>query len=515
MKQIALCLLLLLTSCQPDATPKAPTKTLRVGANDGPQSLDPRTGRALSDATILNMLYEGLMRLSPEGGIAPGMAETYEVSDDLRTYTFHLRDTQWSDGTPVTAADFIHSWASQLDPNFAAPNIFALYTIKNARAIKAGSLPPEQLGAKAIDSKTLVVELEEPTPYFLDLTAFYALFPTNQDNPQVTNGPFLLDHYTPNSELVANKSPSYWNASEVKIDSVIIAIVDEHTALNMFESGALDWTGSPLSTIPPDAFATLAKADNLQVAPAAATHWLRFNVQRAPFNNVKLRRALAMAINRDELIQNVIQGRQVAAMSIVPSSPRWESQELFQDNDLEASRKLFAEALQELDLTVDQLPTITIMYGYSERHHKLAQALQQQWHQALGIWIDLEAMESKLFYDKLKRQDYFIANGSWFADFDDPINFLSVFESKVNGTNNTGWESGEFRELLRLSSLQADPAQRQDLLRKAERILIEDMPVAPIFFYSLNYLKRPKLEGVSVSPTGIQLFRDGYFGTNP
>lgn len=509
-------LLLILASCQPDPTPKTPveTQTLRIAANEGPHSLDPRKGHTLADATVMNMLYEGLMRLTSEG-IVPGMAESVSISDDKKTYTFHLREAKWLDGHPVTAQDFIYSWTSQLNPHFESTNAFFLYPIKNARAVKNGTCPAEHLSVKAADALTLVVELEEPTPYFLELTAFYPLFPVNSHNEEITNGPFSLVAYTPKHELTVTKNPHYWDSSSINLDHITIILVDEHTALNLFELGEIDWTGSPLSMIPSDTLAALAHSAHLQASPVAATHFLRFNIHKAPLDNAKLRQALSLAINRDQLIHTIIHGSQQPATSFIPSFPNWEAQHLFQDNDQQLARQLFQEALEESGFTIDSFPAMTLSFGYDQRNYTIAQAIQQQWYRVLGVWIDLTATEFKLFREKIESQDYFVAYGSWFADFCDPLNFLSVFENKDNTTNGTGWENTRYQELLRLSSRQEDPQVRKSMLNEAEQILIQDMPIAPLFFYHLNYLKSPNLKKVEISPTGIQIFRNGYFGSNP
>ncbi len=494
---------LLVCGCQKEV--KAPQKSLRVAATSGPQSLDPRSARTLVDATVLNMLYEGLFCYTPSGALVPGVATDVTISPDLTTYTFHLRNSHWSNGDPVVAQDFITCWKNQLQPGIPAPNAFLFYDIKNARAAKAGMAPISSIGIHAPDEQTLVVQLEQPTPYFLELTAFYAFFPVNphaEEERLPANGPFHLIRYSPNSELITEKNPYYWDSSHVSLAGVNITIINEHTALSLFEMGELDWAGSPLSTIPNDAMQSFAQDKRLTTVPAAATHWLRFNIDHPSLNNVKLRKALTLALNRQELISHVIRGNQTPAMSVVPPSRQWKAHAFFNDGDIKMAKQLLAEALDEMP----HQPVLTLLFGPNERDRQLAQAIQQQWYTHLGIWVELQSVETKLLFEKLKAQDYHIANGSWFADFDDPLNFLSVFEAKDNGTNHTGWENIKYKDLLRLSSLEADPAQRQHLLHEAESLLIADMPVTPLFFYSLNYLQTSEAQAVGVTPLGIQIF---------
>lgn len=482
-------------------------RSLRVATETHPESLDPREARSLAEATALNALYEGLMRFTPDGQLAAGVAQSVDVSEDRRTYTFHLRDALWSNGKPLTAHDFVQSWRSELNPSFPAPNAFMLFPIQFARAAKAGKVPVESIGVAARDDKTLEVTLEQPTPYFLQLTAFYALFPVYVSDTHVTNGPFRIQQDSPNEGLKLVKNDLYWNADSIHLDAITLTKLDGNTALGLVENGELDWTGSPLSTIPSEAYNTLEADHKLASVPAAATHWFRFNVEKPPLSHPKVRRALALAINRQELVENVIQGHQRPAMSIVPSYGADKAIDYFRDDDRATARRLLAEGLAELSLS--QFPSVTLIYSNTDRHHKIAQAVQQQWKKTLGIDIAIQALESKLFYDKLKGQDYQIANGSWFADYDDPSNFLEVFASKSNGTNNTGWEHSQFQQLLQEGATQGDPKRRMAMLKEAEKILMAEMPVAPLFFYSLSYVKSPRVEGVGITPTGVQIFRDG------
>ncbi len=490
-------LLICLFGCSKQDT--SSSKVLRVAADVAPSSLDPRSARILADATVLNMLYEGLMRVTPDGQVVPGIAESVSISEDRLTYTFHLRQALWSDGSPVTAQDFAASWLYQLSPAAPAPNANMLYVIKHAQNAKTGTQPLSSVGIEAKDASTLIVSLEQPTPYFLDLTAFYAYFPFKEN---AFNGPFTLKHYSPNSGLEASKNYLYWDADAIRLDGVNIILLDDSTALSLFEAKGLDWVGSPLSTLPAESLDSLPF---IQSSPAAATHLFRINVNNAPLDNPKLRRALALAINRRELVEHVIKGNQSPAMGIIPKGHRWPISAHFLDHDAIEAKKLFIEAT-----TNSALPTLTFMYKPNEREHKIAQVLQQQWHQNLGIWVELQAVETKLLLERLRSGNYSLANGSWFADFNDPINFLSVFESLDNGTNNTGWDSPTFKKLLADSATAFSEEKRRRLLIQAEELLMAEMPIVPIFYYNLNYVKAPNVHGVGITPLGIQVFRDGW-----
>lgn len=468
------------------------TKAFRIGAKQGPSSMDPRSARSLTDANILHLLFEGLMRPC-SGGVSPAVAKSVFISKDRLTYVFTLRESSWIDGSAVTAKDFVRSWADQIAPSTSSVNSSMFYCIKNAEKIRQGIEPIESFGAVAVDDKTLSVELKEPTPYFLHLTACYAFFPVHEDADK-TNGPYFLKSYTPGRELVAEKRESYWNASRIKIETISLALVDSYTALNMFEEGTLDWTGSPYCSIPAEA---LPFVKHLQTAPAAATSWLRFNVQKFPLDSLSLRQALHLSIDRQEII-DATKAAHTPAFAVIPSMDTWQTQRLFSYSPKRA-KEHYLRALEE----IGDAPKITLSYLYDNNHHAIAQCLQQQWYRTLGLWVELQAVEEKLLAEQLTHLEYSISLGSWFADFTDPLNFLGVF-AENNHLNQTGWEEERFKELLRLCSL--CPHKREELLREAEAVLLEQAPIAPLFFYSLQSLKQPKVEGVTISATGIQLF---------
>ena len=444
------------------------------------------------------------MRLDNGGKLVPGMAKEVVISDDALTYTFYLRNAHWSNGAPVTSQDFAYSWKSVLDPKFAAPNAFQLYPIKNARAFKSGEVSSNSLGISMPDAQTLVVTLEKPTPYFLELTSFFTLFPVNQQQQNSYNGPFLLASNMVKDEIIAKRNPYYWDQDAVRLDEVHFIFLDERTALGMLETGELDLVGSPLSALPSDAIDALGK--QIHAVPAAGTQWLRFQIEKNPTNNLAVRKALTLAINRRALIDHVVRGNQLPATGLIPPGVLWEAQSYFADHDLKAAQEALKEA--------GEVASLTLTYTQSERNHRMAQALQEQWRVALGIHVALEALEPQIAAQRIKSQEYQIALGSWFADIRDPINFLAVFERRDNGTNHTQWENPKYRQLLAESDIAPSELERKKLLQQAEATLMQDLPVAPIFFFRLNYLQNPRLKGVTVSELGIIQFRDAYFEVN-
>lgn len=508
-------LVLICLSCRRIQKPIASdSSTLRVSSEQDPTTLDPRQVRDLPTATVIHMLYEGLMRIDSNGQPQPALAESVEISPDRKIYTFKLRQSAWSNGDPVTASDFEESWKTILNPNFAAPNAYQLYLIKGAKEAKKGATPLDDVRIRAVDDRTLVVELEQPVPYFLDLTAAYFYYPVSKtirekiaqntqptESDYVFNGPFVLENWTKHNELSAVKNPFYWDLSHVHLDKIVLVHVENSTALQLFGRDEIDWIGSPLSTIPPDAIMTLKKKGDLQVYPSAATYLFRLNIEKAPLNHIKIRQALGLALNRQSLVDHVLQGNQIPALSLVP--PRlMKNASLYQDDQTATAYQLLEEALNELKIPRQDLAKITLCYAAGERSHKIAQVAQQQWRQTLGLDVQLQSCESKVYYDRLNNQDYQVSIGSWFADIRDPISFLDVFKFKNNGTNNTQWENPNYIKLLNLSSQLSNPREREQLLKQAEHVLIREMPIIPLFHSTYNYLKQPYVKGVYFSELG-------------
>ncbi len=246
----------------------------------------------------------------------------------------------------------------------------------------------------------------------------------------IGNGPFKLKNWAHHNSLIFIKNENFWDASEVHLTKITATILDEHTALTLYENRELSWAGSPMDTIPQDAVATLKARHQLRVLPAAGTHWCRYNTAKPPFQNSQMRRAFALSIDRKAIVTHVTQGNQKPALAVVPPSFGLPRHAYFEDHDSPMAWEAFQKGLDALNLSKDDLPSISLSYPANDRNQKLAQALQQQWAKGLGITVTLQGEESKVFLDRLKRGDYQIALGSWYADIQDPVNFLDLFKSK-------------------------------------------------------------------------------------
>ncbi|HSX26668.1 MAG TPA: peptide ABC transporter substrate-binding protein [Chlamydiales bacterium] len=509
--------LILIAGCQKSTTDISHTLKINLGMD--PQTLDPRKARDLSTITLMHMVFEGLTRTSRTGDVEMALAKGVEISEDGLQYVFHLRKSHWSNGDLVTSADFAHSWKSILDPHFPTDVAYQLYPIKNAHKIKIGELEADQLGVLTPDPQTLVVQLEQPIPYFLEALSLSIFFPVPHQvvtaNPDwaldpsthVCNGPFSIKSWKHSDQLQVEKNPHYWEAKEVKLEGIDLYMVASDTEIRMFEEGKLNWAGSPLSVIPIDAVAKLKEMEKLQVSPLCGTYFFRVNTEKKPLSNASFRRALAIAIDREGIAEHILQGGQAPAKSLVPPQMDLSKGGYFPDCQQETAYSLLMEALLELDLTMENLGPIAISYCSSERNASIAQAIQKQWEETLDLHVELEAVEPKVFFQRLSKKEYQLAAGSWTADFNDPINFLEVFKYKEASTNNTNWESSKYIDLLNRSTLCRDVNERKQILREAEQILMDQMPIIPVFHFALNYLQQEELKEVVLSPIGQVDFR--------
>jgi len=529
--------ILLTTGCDNEPEKKQPEVTyqecneqiLRLNLNDDPLSLDPRYSRSLRDLTVVKQLFEGLTRLNEESKPELALAEHVEISEDGKTYTFKLRETFWSNGLPITTQDFIYTWHKILEVHSACDYANIFYPIKNAKLAKEGKCPLEEVGISAIDDTTLVVELEYPTPYFLELTAFPAYYPickevdlknkhwaqaTAASQGFVSSGPFTVEKWTNNQELSLVKNQTYWDLPSVSLDRIVFSIIsDNNTEHCLFEKGELDWIGLPISiNISTDLIEKMKQEGKLHSYHVAGTYMLKFNTERAPFNLPKLRKAFAYAISRQEIIDHILLGNQIPATSLLPPTMSLQKKGYFKDGDSELAKKLFEEAMEEYGLTVDNLSDIVLTYLPTERNCKIVQLIQQQWRKTFGIDVNLLSYENKAFRSLLKSGQFQIAIGDWIGDFNDPITFLDLFkyrndEKTGNGLNDTGWYNSLYSELLDCAVQELDEGRRSQYFKEAETILMNEMPIIPLYHHSFSYIKKDYVKDVLLSPLGLADFK--------
>ncbi|MFZ5627331.1 MAG: peptide ABC transporter substrate-binding protein [Bacillota bacterium] len=496
----------------------AKEQVIKYNLGADPETLDPAKATGAPEMTVLNALFEGLTRYDKDGKIAPGMAEKWEISEDGTKYTFHLRDAKWSNGDPVTAKDFEYAWLRALDPKTASDYAYQLYYLKNGEEYNSGKITdPAQVGVKAIDDKTLEVTLKAPAPQFLGLTAFSTLYPVNKKaveanpeawfkNPEtlISNGPFKLKKWAAKQQIEVEKNPSYWDADTVKLSQVVFTLVESaDTELTMFKTGQIDIGNNP----PTQELDNLKKDGSLKIGPQLTTYFYRFNVTRKPLDNPKVRKALALAIDREAIVKNVTKAGQTPADAFVPfgfpdATPdkdfRKVGGSLIKTFDAEEARKLLAEAGYP---DGKGFPEITILYNTNENHQKIALAIQEMWKKNLGINVKLVNQEWKVYLKSQSNLDYDISRAGWGADYLDPMTFMDMFVTN-GGNNNTGWSNPKYDELIKKANLESDNAKRMEYMHEAEKILMDEMPIAPIYFYTHPYLMKDNLKDVVVPSFG-------------
>lgn len=495
-------------------------KILRSNNSSEPGSLDPALAQGTHESWVLENVFEGLMTFDEKGELVPGMAESYEISDDELTYTFTLRDgVKWSNGDPVTAEDFEFTWKRALDPELAADYANILYYIKGGEAYNTGQGSRDDVAVKALDEKTLEVTLESPTAYFLELTAFYTYFPVNKNvvesNPDwakkpethVSNGPFKLVKWEHNAKLVLEKNESYYNADKIKLDGIDLDIIeDQNTAWQKYEGGEYHI----LVDVPTSVVAQLQAQNDpeLEIGAQVGTYYYNVNPEIKPFNNVKVRKALSMALDRETIVKNITQGGQIAAEGVVSYGLLDETGKEFREGvgslieyDPEGAKALLEEGLAEEGMSIEEFSNsnFVLLYNTSESHKKIAQAAQEMWRTVLGIEIGLENVEFQVKLDREKSGDYQISRAGWIGDFMDPMTFLDLWASD-SSFNDVNYNNPEYDALLKEAKSTIDQNVRMESMRKAEKMLMEDMPVLPVYFYTQPYTVKSNVSGIIKVP---------------
>jgi oligopeptide transport system substrate-binding protein len=484
------------------------TGILHLGNGAEPESLDPHLTTGVPEYQIIKGLLEGLIRedgktLEP----LPGVAERWEVSDDGRTYTFFLReDAKWSNGDPVTAGDFVFSFRRMLSPELGAEYAYMLYVIEHGQAYHQGG--EQRPSVAALNERTLEITLESPSPYFLRMLNHHAFYPVHaptlraaggerdRSNPWarpetfVGNGPFTLEEWSLQERIFLKKSDTYWNRDAVRLNGIFFYPVDDvQTEERMFRSGLLHRTSSvPLPRIPhyqKDASGVFISA------PYLTTYYYLLNTTRPPLDDVRVRQALALSIQRELITEKLLKAGEVPATWFTPPGTGGFSPSRQLEEDVDRAKALLAEAGYPEG---KGFPEFTLIYNTSESHRAIALVIQQMWQRNLGIRVQLQNLEWQTYIMSRRNLDFDIARAGWAGDYADPHNFLDLHLSK-GGNNHTGWGSGTYDNLIRKAAGETDTEQRFKLYDRAERILLEEMPLIPIYWYTRNYLLHPSVKG--------------------
>lgn len=502
----------------------AEPKIVRHNLGADPQTIDPALNSAVDGAILLVNVFEGLCKTDENEKAVPGVAESWEMSDDGLTYTFKLRDSKWSDGEPVTANDFEYAWKRALDPVTAAEYAYQMYYLKGGEAFNSGEGTVEDVGVKAIDEKTLEVTLESPTPYFLELTAFPTYFPVRKDmveaDPEgwalnmetyISNGPFKAVEWSHNDVLRVVKNDNYYAADTVKLDGIdFYMIVEESTGMSAYESGEIDY----LEHIPTDQIPTLQESnEDFEIQPYLGTYFYVFNTSKEPVNDPKVRHALTLAIDRQAIVDVVTKAGQKPASGFVPEGMTLSDGSSFREAagdfaipataNIEEAKKLLAEAGYP---DGQGFPTIEVMYNTLEAHKAIAEAIQEMWKQNLGINVELRNEEWKVFQETRTQGDFVIARHGWIGDYVDPMTFLDMWLSN-SGNNNAQWKNDDYDQAI-ADSKKASGADRDALMMKAEKIMMDDWITMPIYYYTKPTLLKQYVKNVHFSPLGFVFYQN-------
>jgi oligopeptide transport system substrate-binding protein len=512
---IALCVTLLLACAAGESNVERGNREgiLHYGNGSEPQGLDPHVVTGVPENKLIRALFEGLAvknpyTLEPE----PGVAQRWEFSDDRRVITFHLNpEARWSNGDPVTAGDYVWSWNRALNPAMGNLYAYMLFPLKNAEAYFNGKIDDfAEVGVKALDDLTLQVTLTEPTPYFIQLMDHYSTFAVHRPTIEkfgkatdrftrwtrveniVGNGPFVLKEWKLNRRITMARSPTYWDRDNVKLNGVVFYptenIVSEE---RMFRVGQLHYTqGIPLDKIP--VYEAMQDSPYVQ-APYLGTYFFLLNTRRPPLTDVRVRKALSMAVDRETLNATVLQNSNVPAYSITPPDTLGYNPPRLFDFDVDQARRLLAEAGFP---DGEGWPGIELIYNTSESHRKIAVALQQMWKDNLNIEVTLSNQEWKVYLDSVTQMDFDIARRGWIGDYVDPNNFLDLYLTD-GGNNNTGFSDPRYDDMILRQAPQAKTREeRFAIFYEAEKLLMEQMPIIPIYTYTSKHLIHPSVRGL-------------------
>ncbi|MGF1549728.1 MAG: peptide ABC transporter substrate-binding protein [Sphingomonadaceae bacterium] len=510
-----LCLALALNACgtrERDVDVAAAEGILLKGNGSEPKSIDPHLVTGVPENKIIQALIEGLIAYHPDDDTlpAPGVAESWEHNEDYTVWTFNLReDARWTNGDPVVAGDFVYSWERILSPALGAEYAEMLYVIENAEAFHQGEIDDfDQVGVRALDDRTLEVRLKGPTPHFLLMLKHYSFYPVNprvvEEHGGMTdrqsgwstvenyvgNGPFRLKEWSTNEVLEVEKNPDYWDAETVQLNGIrFFPIENVNTEFTAFQGGRLHVTNE----VPNDRIPSLRAEmpDQLMIEPYLGSYFYRVNVTREPFDDPRVREALALAIDRSLIVERVTQGGQAVATGFVPQGITGYEPTDAVGHDPERARALLAQAGYPGG---EGFPNAEILINTSENHRKIAEAIQAMWRETLGIEIGIYNQEWKVYLDSQSSLNYDISRSGWIADYVHPMTFLELFTTG-NGNNDTGWSNSSYDSLIRRAQTADSEEQRISLLKRAEAILLEDLPVLPIYWYTRVYMKDPRVQG--------------------
>lgn len=501
------------------------SKGVELNVNVGPEpaTIDPAKNSAVDGATLINHAFEGLMKLDKDNKIVEGQAAKYEVNKDETVYTFTLREgIKWSDGEQVKAEDFVYAWQRLVDPKTGADYNYMIDMVKNANEIMAGKKKPKELGIKALDEKTVEVTLTTPTPYFLEVCAFPATFPVRKDiveanadtwstDPKtyIGNGPYVLKSWEHQSKMTYVKNENYYDLKKLGPDTInFVLMEDKNTMLSAYKNNEILFADD----LPSEEIDAM-KDKGLVIEKQLGTYFLSINVKKEGLDNVKVREALSLALDRDYIVEKVAKGGQIPADSFVATgltdadgktefhenAKKWYDAKDYKGN-VEKAKKLLKEAGYE---NGKGLPSIELMCNPG--HEPIMEAVQNMWKENLGVNVTISSQDWNVFLETRKQGDFQVARDGWLGDYNDPVSFIDIWVTG-GGNNNAQWSNKEYDKIVSEIKSTTDEKERYAKMHEAEDILAKDMPIIPIYFYTDLYLISDKLEGMYTSPLGYKYF---------
>lgn len=504
---------------------QASAQELTFVLHNEPDGIDPNVTSNSFASPFLSNCFEGLVTYNENSELVPGLAEKWDISEDGKIYTFHLRkDLKWSDGSPLTSKDFLYSIQRVLKPETAAQYLSMVTDyIENAQEVYDGKKPVEELGVEAPDDNTLVIRLIDPAPFFIDILSMNVFAPVqaatveaNDDkwtlSPEtyVVNGPFKITAMNMGESVVLEKNPNYYNADAVSLEKITFRYIkDQATALSAFQSGEIDG----FREVPSADLANLkAESDDLYTLPQYATTYYLINNAKAPYDDARVRKAINLAIDRQALIDSVLQGSAQPAFSLV--SPGYSAEGVKYEEgrsdygisanaNAEEAKKLMAEAGYP---DGKGFPTVQLSYYTNPQVKQLVEAMAQMLKTNLGVEVEISTEEWKVYYDNVQAGKYEIAAMGWGADYLHPMTFLPLF---VGGDplNNSGYANAEYDKAVAEAKVETDAKKAIELMRKAEDILMQDYPFLPLYYRSTNLMMKPYVRNWYLTPTGNLYFK--------
>ncbi len=496
-------------------------QSLHIGNGSEPSDLDPHIVTGVPENYIIAALFEGLTTLDSETlDVKPSGAESWTISPDQKTYTFKLRaNAKWSNGDPVTANDYVYSWQRILSPAIGAEYAYMLHQIVNAEEFNTGKIKDfSQVGIKAVDELTFQVTLKDPTSFFLALLSHKSTYPVHQGTIEkhgkttdrgtkwtragnlVSNGAFTLKDWKLNKVITVEKNEQYYDAASVRLNEINFYPFEKvETEEKKFRSGGLHVTYD----VPLEKIQTWQKdnPEQINIHPYLGTYFYRLNIKKKPLDNVMVRKALAMSIDREAIVNSVTKGGQLPAYALTPPNTAGYTPKAKIEYNVDAAKKLLAQAGYP---NGKGMPAIEMLYNTQESHKVIAEAIQQMWKKNLNIDVKLYNQDWKVYLDSVKNLDYQAARAGWIGDYADPNNFLDMFLSG-GGNNNTGFASPTYDAKIKQALRTQNKEARYALYQQAEAELMDQVPVIPIYTYTRIYLKHPSVKNW---PTNILAYRD-------